>query len=570
MTRRLRACGPTGPRYLVLVMLMAACNTQPPPPPPLTLAQMPAIDPASVLADIRTLSSDEYGGRAPGSPGEQMTVDYLVKQFQAAGAEPGNPDGTWVQKVPLVGIKSTSVSPLSVRVKGRTRTFTPQSEVVAFSQHVADAVAVKDSEVVFAGYGVQAPEYQWDDFKGLDVKGKTLIVLVNDPPVADPANASALDPKTFGGTAMTYYGRWTYKYEKAAELGAAAVFIVHETAPAGYPFNVVQGFADERFNLVTPDKNLGRAGIQGWLSLDAATALLKAAGQDYQALKARARTREFTPVALGVTATMAISQAMRAVDSRNVVAKVTGADPGLASESVVYSAHWDHFGTATPVDGDAIYNGARDNASGTAMLIALARAFKTVQPAPKRTVIFLAVTSEEQGLLGSEYYAKFPLYPLAKTLANINVDVVNVWGRTKDLTIIGLGNSELDTYAREAAAEQGRQLKPDAEPEKGFYYRSDHFNFAKVGVPALNPDSGVEFLDKPAGFGQQKRDEWLMKDYHQPSDEVKDWWDLSGAVEDGRLFFAVGYRVANARTFPAWSPGNEFKAVRDRMLAASR
>jgi Zn-dependent M28 family amino/carboxypeptidase len=557
--------------FALLLLAMGACAAPPATPPqPLTLAQMPAIDPNAVLNDIRTLSSDEFGGRAPGSPGEQMTVDYLVKQFQAAGAQPGNPDGTWVQKVPLVGIKSTDVSPLSVTVKGRTRTFKPHDEVVAFSQHVADAAAVKNSEVVFAGYGVQAPEYQWDDFKGLDVKGKTLIVLVNDPPVADAADASALDPKVFGGKAMTYYGRWTYKYEKAAELGAAAVFIVHETAPAGYPFNVVQGFAGERFNLITPDKNLGRAAIQGWLSLDAATALLKAAGHDYQALKAQARTRDFKPVPLGATASMSIKQAMRTVDSQNVVAKVPGADPALASEYVVYSAHWDHFGTGTPVDGDAIYNGARDNASGTAMMIGLARAFATVKPAAKRTIVFLAVTSEEQGLLGSEYYAKFPLYPLATTLANINIDVVNVWGRTKDLTIIGLGNSELDTYAREAAAEQGRVLKPDAEPEKGFYYRSDHFNFAKVGVPALNPDAGVDFLDKPEGYGQQKRDEWLMKDYHQPSDEVKDWWDLSGASEDGRLFFAVGYRVANAAKYPEWSPGNEFKAARDKMLATSR
>ena len=556
---------------VLLLLALGACAAPPAPPPqPLTVAEMPAIDTAAVLNDIRTLSSDEFGGRAPGSPGEQMTVDYLVKQFQAAGAQPGNPDGTWVQKVPLVGLKSTDVSPLSVTVKGRTRTFKPHDEVVAFSQHVADAAAVKDSEVVFAGYGVQAPEFQWDDFKGLDVKGKTLVVLVNDPPVADAADASTLDPKVFGGKAMTYYGRWTYKYEKAAELGAAAVFIVHETVPAGYPFNVVQGFAGERFNLITPDKNLGRAAIQGWLSLDAATALLKAAGHDYQRLKAQARARDFKPVALGATATMSIKQAMRTVDSRNVVAKVPGADTALASEYVVYSAHWDHFGTGTPVDGDAIYNGARDNASGTAMMIALARAFATVKPAAKRTIVFLAVTSEEQGLLGSEYYAKFPRYPLARTLANINIDVVNVWGRTKDLTIIGLGNSELDTYAREAAAEQGRVLKPDAEPEKGFYYRSDHFNFAKVGVPALNPDAGVEFLDKPEGYGQQKRDEWLMKDYHQPSDEVKDWWDLSGAVEDGRLFFAVGYRVANAAKYPEWSPGNEFKAARDKMLATSR
>jgi Zn-dependent M28 family amino/carboxypeptidase len=552
---------------LTPLLLAAACSAAPPAPSkPLALAEMPAINATAMLADIRKLASDEFGGRAPGSPGEELTVNYLVEQFKAAGAEPGNPDGTWVQKVPLVSLTPTNISPLVVSKTGRTVSFKTHDQVVAFSQRVTDAIAVKDSEIVFVGYGVQAPEYQWDDLKGMDVKGKTLIVLVNDPPVPDPADPNALDPKTFGGKAMTYYGRWTYKYEKAAALGAAAVFIVHETAPAGYPFNVVQGFGGERFDLVTPDKNMGRAAIQGWLSLEAATALLGAAGQDYQALKARARTREFTPVPLGMTASMSFTQKRRSVDSTNVVAKITGADPTLKNEYVVYTAHWDHFGTGTPVKGDAIYNGARDNASGTAMLLEFARAFKHVQPAARRTIVFVSVTAEEQGLLGSEYYAKFPLYPLDKTLANINVDVINVWGRTRDMTIVGLGNSELDTYARDAAAEQGRVLRPDSEPEKGFYYRSDHFNFAKVGVPALSPDAGVDFIDKPANYAQQKRDEWTQQDYHQPSDQVKDWWDLTGAADDGKVLFAVGYRVANAERYPEWTPGTEFRAVRDRML----
>ena len=549
------------------VLLLAACSTPPPAPrSPLTVAQLPAIDAAALLADVKALASNEFAGRQPGSHGEELTVTYLVDRFKTAGAEPGNPDGTWVQKVPLVSLTATDITPLEVRNGARTESFKPNDQVVAFSQHVADSVAVKDSEIVFVGYGVQAPEYQWDDFKGLDVKGKTLLVLVNDPPVPDPADPKALDPKTFGGKAMTYYGRWTYKYEKAAELGAAAVFIVHETAPAGYPFNVVQGFGGERFDLVTPDKNMGRAAIQGWLSLEAATALLKAAGQDYQALKTKARARDFTPVSLGATASMSFTQKQRNVDSRNVVAKITGSDPALKDEYIVYTGHWDHFGVGTPVNGDAIYNGARDNATGTAMLLEFARAFKKVQPAPKRTVVFVSVTAEEQGLLGSEYYAKFPLYPLNKTLANINVDAMNIWGRTKDVTIVGLGNSDLDTYARDAAAEQGRVLRPDSEPEKGFYYRSDHFNFAKVGVPALNPDPGVEFVGQPADYGQKKRDEYTTGAYHQPSDEVKDWWDLSGAAEDGRLLFAVGYRVANADRFPEWSPGTEFSAVRDKML----
>ena len=531
------------------------------------LSKMPTIDATVLLDDIKTLASDKFEGRGPGSAGEELTVNFLVEQFKAAGAEPGNPDGTWVQKVPLVSLTATNISPLAVKKGAHAQSFTPREQVVVFSQRVAESVSVKDSEIVFAGYGVQAPEYQWDDFKGLDVKGKTLVVLVNDPPVPDAGDANALDSKIFGGRAMTYYGRWTYKYEKAAELGAAAVFIVHETAPAGYPFNVVQGFGGERFDLVTPDKNMGRAAIQGWLSLEAATALLKSAGQDYQALKAKARTRDFTPVTLGVTASMSFTQKMRTLDSRNVVAKITGADPALRNEWIVYTGHWDHFGVSTPVNGDAIYNGARDNATGTAMLLAFARAFKAVQPAPKRSVLLLAVTAEEQGLLGSEYYAKFPLYPLAKTLANINVDAMNVWGRTNDITVIGLGNSELDTYAREAATEQGRVLRPDSEPEKGFYYRSDHFNFAKVGVPALNPDPGVDFPGQPADYGQRKRDEYTTQAYHQPSDDVKDWWDLSGATADGQLLFAVGYRVANADRYPQWAPGTEFRAVREKMLS---
>jgi Zn-dependent M28 family amino/carboxypeptidase len=554
----------------LVLMLVAGCSrpasSPPPAPPPLPVAQLPAVDAAAVLADVKTLASDEFAGRQPGSPGEERTVTFLVDRFKAAGAEPGNPDGTWVQKVPLVSLTATGVSPLVVKKGGRTQSFKPHDQVVAFSQRVTDAVAIKDSDIVFVGYGVQAPESQWDDFKGLDVKGKTLMVLVNDPPVPDPANPDTLDPTTFGGKAMTYYGRWTYKYEKAAELGATAVFIVHETAPAGYPFNVVQSFGGERFDLVAPDKNMGRPAIQGWLSLEAATALLKAAGQDFQALKALARTREFKPVPLGMTASMSFTQKLRDVASRNVVAKVTGADPALKSEYVVYTAHWDHFGVGTPVKGDDIYNGARDNATGTAMLLEFARAFKKVQPAQKRTVVFVSVTAEEQGLLGSEYYAKFPLYPLDKTLANINVDAMNIWGRTKDVTIVGLGNSELDAYARDAAAEQGRVLRPDPEPEKGFYYRSDHFNFAKVGVPALNPEPGIDFVGKPAGYGQQKRQEYTTEAYHQPSDEVKDWWDLSGAAEDGTLLFAVGYRVANTDRYPEWSPGTEFRGIRDRIL----
>jgi Zn-dependent M28 family amino/carboxypeptidase len=443
-----------------------------------------------------------------------------------------------------------------------------KDDVVAWTKHVAETAAIENSEMVFVGYGVVAPEFNWDDYKGLDVKGKTLVMLVNDPPVPDPANASELDAKTFGGRAMTYYGRWTYKYEIGAEKGAAAVLLIHETGPAGYPFDVVQTRVSEQFDLVTPDKNMGRAAIEGWITLDQGQQLLKMGGHDFEELKRQAATRDFKPVPLGVTASMTIRNKLRTVDSKNVVAMVEGGDSVLKNEYVVYTAHWDHLGVGAPVNGDTIYNGAKDNAVGTAGLLEIARAFTRLPAPPKRTILFLAVTAEEQGLLGSQYYAVTPLYPLARTLANINMDGLNVNGRTRDITVIGMGASDLEDYVRDAAGEQGRVLRPDAEPEKGFYYRSDHFNFAKQGVPALHFDEGVEFIGKPADFGQKIRDQYTNTDYHQPSDVIKPDWDLSGAREDLKVFFAVGYRVAEADRYPEWKAGNEFKAKRDAQLKA--
>ena len=558
-------------RSLIAAILVAsAACSEPAPKGPVPIASLPDIDAAAVLADIRKLSSDEFEGRLPGTKGEQLTVTYLVDQFKAAGLEPGNPDGTWVQKVPLVGLTPQFSGPLVVRKGGATKTFKIADEFVPFSKQVTGDVKVENSEIVFVGYGVQAPEFQWDDYKSVDVKGKTIVMLVNDPPVPDGTNPRELDPKVFGGQAMTYYGRWTYKYEKAAELGAAAAIIVHETDRAGYPFSVVKGFGGERFDLVTPDKNMRRAQIESWMSVEAATALFKMAGQDYQALKTKAATREFKPVPLGMTASFALKQQMRTIDSQNVIARLPGSDATLKNEYVVFSAHWDHLGIGDPKPGqtDRIYNGAADNASGTATMLEIAREMKKVSPAPKRTTLFLAVTAEEQGLLGSQYYGQFPLYPLDRTLADINLDDnLPMWGRTKDVIVIGLGASDLDDYLRNAAAEQGgRYLKPDAEPEKGFYYRSDHFNFAKAGVPALDTDDGLEYVGKPAEFGKQKKDEYTKNDYHSPSDEVKPDWDLTGLAEQAKLLFAVGYRVAQADRFPEWKPGNEFKTIRDKTL----
>jgi Zn-dependent M28 family amino/carboxypeptidase len=528
--------------------------------------QLPKIDGQAILERIKVLSSDEYEGRAPGTKGEELTVKYLDEEFRKLGLKPGNTDGTYTQTVPLVGITATNTEPLTVTGKAQARGFKWGDDVVAWSKHVAPTAEIRNSELIFAGYGVEAPEYNWNDFKGVDVKGKTIIVLVNDPQVPDAGDPAKLDPKMFNGNAMTYYGRWTYKFEQGARKGAAGVLVVHEEGPAGYPFSVVQGNLKEKFDLVTPDKNMGRAAIEGWVTLDTAKRILGMAGQDFDALKKQALTREFKPVALGLKASLAVRNTMRTVESRNVVAKLEGSDPQLKDEYVVYTSHWDHLGVGAPVDGDRIYNGALDNASGVASLLEIARAFTQAQPPPKRSILFLMVTAEEQGLLGSQHYSVTPLYPLARTVANINIDGVNQWGRTKDLTVVGMGASDLDDYLRDAAVVQGRILRPDPEPEKGFYYRSDHFNFAKQGVPALYTDAGVEYVGKGPDYGRQKRDEYTNKDYHQPSDEVKADWDLSGAVEDAQLLYLVGYRVANADKFPEWKAGNEFKAKRDEML----
>jgi len=533
---------------------------------PIPVANLPKIEPQPILDRIKVLASDDFQGRAPGTAGEEKTIHYLEDEFKKLGLKPGNTDGTYIQKVPLVGITAAPTTPLTISKGGTKQVIKWRDEMVAWTKHVEDTASITNSEMIFAGYGVEAPEFNWDDFKGVDVKGKTIVVLVNDPAVPDPSNPGKLDPKTFGGDAMTYYGRWTYKFEEGARKGAAGVLIVHEEGPAGYPFSVVQGNLNEKFDLVTPDKNAGRAAIEGWVTLDAARTIFKMAGQDFDALKKQAATREFKPLPLGLTASLGINNTLRTIDSHNVVAKLEGSDPAHKDEYVVYSAHWDHFGIGTPVKGDKIYNGALDNASGVATVLEIARAFTQVQPAPKRSILFLMVTAEEQGLLGSQYYATNPIYPLDKTLANINIDGVNQWGRTKDLTIIGLGASELDDYIKAAAAEQQRTLRGDPEPEKGFYYRSDHFNFAKQGVPALDPDAGIEFIGKPAEYGKQKRDEYTEHDYHAPSDEVKPDWDLTGAADDAELLFAVGYRVANADKYPEWRAGNEFKAKRDGMM----
>ncbi len=522
----------------------------------------------SMLAHIRTLSSDPFEGRAPGTPGEDSTVAYLTAQYKSLGLAPGNPDGSYVQNVELIGYTSTSTA--SLRIDNRTIAMRPGVDYIAVSRHDTASVDVNNTEMVFVGYGVEAPEYGWDDYKGVDVRGKTVLIMVGDPPIPDARDSTRLDSTMFRGKAMTYYGRWTYKYEKLSEKGAAAAIIIHQTGPAGYPWEVVSGsWGAENFDIPSAGAS-SRVPVEGWITEAKAREIFAAAGRDFDGVVARTISKEFAPIPIFGTASWHVKNVIRRVQSRNVLAKLEGSDATLKDEYVIYSAHWDHFGKNTSLQGDQILNGALDNASGVAQMLEIAKAFTKLPTSPKRSVLFIALTGEEAGLLGAKYYAQHPLYPLAKTLANINIDGANPWGRTSDVVVIGLGNSTLDDLLDSVVIAGGRTIVADPESEKGFFYRSDHFEFAKEGVPALYADAGVNYVGKPEGWGLQKRNEYTTNDYHKPSDEIKPDWDLSGAVEDARMLFEVGYRVAQASTWPEWKAGTEFKAKREAMLGAPR
>lgn len=531
------------------------------------------IEPEQVLAHIKVLASDAFEGRGPGTAGEQKTVAYLTEQLRGMGLKPGNPDGTYVQDVPLVGFRATRLKG-TINTRGGPIPLSFPEDFVAVSRRMVPAVEVGPSDVVFVGYGVVAPEYGWDDYKGLDVRGKTLLMLVNDPPVADPKDPSKLDNSVFKGRAMTYYGRWTYKYEIASEKGAAAAILIHETGPAGYPFEVVRGsWSRENFDIARSPSDGGgsdRVALEGWITEGKARDILKAGGRDLDALKKAAARRDFRPVSLGETARFGVHNALREVKSKNVVARLEGSDARLKDELLVYTAHWDHLGCDAERKGDQIFNGAADNASGVAAVLEIARAFTRIDPAPRRSILFLLVTAEEQGLLGAKHYAHHPLYPLERTLADINLDVINLWGPTTDIISIGMGQTDLDDRLVEIAARRDRTVAPDASPEKGYYYRSDHFEFAKRGVPAIDPKGGHRYIGKSADFGQRKQDEYTEKDYHKPTDEVKPDWDLGGAVADMKLLIELGYRVANEARYPEWKPGSEFRARREAMLKAAK
>lgn len=547
----------------LLAAPLAACGFTSPEPAdsPVTMEGMQAalahFNEASLLRRIEIMAHDSMEGRAPGTPGEERTVRYLESEFRAMGLAPGNPDGTFIQNVPLVEITPRVTA--SLNIGGSAIPLQGVRDYIASSRRVMPEVAVDNSDLVFVGYGIVAPEYGWDDYKDVDVTGKTIVMLVNDPGYATQ------DDALFRGNAMTYYGRWTYKYEIAAEKGAAAAIIIHETGPAGYPFEVLSsGHERPNFDIQSPDGNMSRVAVQAWMPEPAIRNFLSQMGQDFDVLKQAALQRDFRPVELGGQVSFNLQQQFRELQSRNVIAKLEGGS--RADEYVIYTAHWDHLGIGPAVNGDSIYNGAIDNASGTAKIMEIAEAFTKLDHRPDRSILFLAVTAEERGLLGAKYYGENPLYPMEKTVANINVDGINQWGRTADVVVVGRGNSTLDDVLAEAAATQGRRLEPDPEPEKGFYFRSDHFEFAKQGVPALYIDSGTDFIGKPEGYGQQKRDEYVANDYHKPSDEIKPDWDLAGAIEDAQLLFQVGYRVSQRAAFPEWAPQAEFRARREEML----
>ncbi len=512
----------------------------------------------SLKLHVAELSHDSLQGRKPFTPGETKTIAYLQKQFKAAGLEPGN-GSSYLQEVPMVNIQ-TSASP-EMQVVSPKGSFKLKGfdDYVIWTDKIIDKVSLENNEVVFAGYGVVAPEHNWNDYAGLDVKGKIVLVMVNDPGFA------AGDTSLFKGRNMTYYGRWTYKFEEAARQGAKACLIVHTTEGASYPFSVVQNnWNASKLRLDDRGKNNAYTDINGWLSLPAAKRLITAAGQDTLTFFALADKRGFKPVPLDLKLSTSMNVKTTFNKSLNVIGKISGSK--YPEEVIIYSSHWDHLGIGKP-DGtaDSIYNGAFDNASGTAGLIELARAFKSLKVQPERTIVILSVTAEEQGLWGSAYYAQNPVYPSEKTVANINIDGVNPFEKTRDIIIVGKGQSELEDYLKEAAEKAGRSLAFENHPEAGYYYRSDHFNFAKVGIPALYTSKGVDVIGKENGYGEKADAEYREKNYHRPSDEYDPaTWTFEGGLEDLKLLFQVGKRLAFETKMPQWKAGSEFKAIREK------
>jgi len=506
---------------------------------------------ASISGDVlkahaKTLASDEFEGRLPTTVGEKKTLDYLINHFKQFGVEPGNGD-SYLQEVALMQITAAPDAVLSIG----EHNFVYKEDMVVSSKREQAQIDLKDSELVFVGYGVNAPEYDWNDYEGIDVTGKTVVILVNDPGFENP------DSGKFQGETMTYYGRWSYKYEEASRQGAAGALIVHETAPASYGWSVVaNSWSGPQYGLVSDDQGASRVAIEGWLTLDAAQKVFASANKDFAAEKAQALKGPYHS-ALGIKASTTVKNDFEKSKSYNVFATVRGAE--LPDEHIIYTAHWDHLGKDESLEGDQIYNGFHDNATGTAAAIEMSRAFAESSIPPKRSVSFLIVTAEEQGLLGSKYYADNPIIPLNKTVANINMDALNVLGKTKDISVVGMGKSDLETNLKVAADKQGRNLTQEDRPEAGYYYRSDHFSFAKQGVPALYAGGGNEPYDEATAAYRKRINVIVRGCYHQVCDQYRDSFDFSGIEQDARLLFDVGYQVANAENWPKWSSTSEFQ-----------
>ncbi len=511
----------------------------------------------SLKNHIAILASDSFEGRKPFTAGETKTIQYLGNQFKNLGLEPGNGD-SYLQEVPMVNIATMASKQMRVQSTSGNFTLSGFDDYVIWTNKVDPLISLNNNQVVFAGYGVVAPEYNWNDYAGIDVKDKVVMVLVNDP------GFNSGDTSLFKGKEMTYYGRWTYKFEEAARQGAKGCLIIHNTAAASYPFTVVQNnWNGSRLRLDPRGKQEKNSDLIGWVTSAAAQKLLQAAGADSNLL-AQADKRGFKPVMLDLKISTTIQVKAEYNKSYNVVAKITGTT--RPKEYIVYSAHWDHLGIGKPDEtGDSIYNGALDNASGTAGILEIARVFKSLKTPPKRTIVFLAVTAEEQGLWGSAYYAQNPIYPAKATIANINIDGLNGNGKTKDIIIVGKGQNTLEDDLRTLASKQGRELLYENHPEAGIYYRSDHFNFAKAGIPALFTEHGINLIGKDTAEGERLNTEYLQKHYHRPSDEYQPTWTMEGGIEDLKLFFLLGKQLANSDTTPTWKAGSEFRKIRETL-----
>ena len=521
-------------------------------------AYRPAIDPADFAAHVQQLASDAFGGRGPGTPGEQKTVEYIKSQFARIGLQPGNGE-RWFQTVPMVRSVANPSAVLHLAIGATRQDLAFGPDMVVGTRSAQPHVELKDSPLVFVGYGIDAPERGWNDYAGLDVRGKTVVMLVNDPGFASG------DPGLFDGRRMTYYGRWTYKFEEAARKGAAAALIVHDTAGASYGWDVVRNsWSGPQYDLPAAVDPTPRLPVQGWISGEAAKALFAAAGQDLAKLRHAAGQPGFKPVALPATASLGLDSTISTAQSRNVLGLLPGRE--AADEAIVYMAHWDHLGTHEGEPGDNIYNGAVDNATGVAALLELAEAFRHAPTPPKRSILFLAVTLEESGLLGSQYYVAHPVIPLARTVAAINIDALAPIGKARDMVVVGKGNSQLEDLLAKVLRRQGRRVSEESNPAAGFYFRSDHFNFAKAGVPALYIDSGEDLLQGGRAAGEAANRDYTLHRYHTPADQFDPaTWKLDGIVQDLDALYAVGASLANDGQWPAWRAGSPFKAARDAM-----